>query len=350
MAPRAASAGASKRGAKAAAPSPSPSPSPSRSSRSSAAPAAATAATSQSQKPTWALPRALAWTELLLLIAAVALFCAGADARFPGWLREALRPYDTATVRLSSFSDAQYQTGVMLVVYILQYCALGGLFEGTHPDGALSGSLSPLRLAQRRKQVRSEFATGVVSLSVTVACAVLWMWKAEPRLWTYGYFAAADQGGQGHELTPALAVGGVLAYIAAFDTHFFWSHWLLHESTILWNNVHCAFLAERGDWIVREGWQQRKRTRSLPSTRRHPPLLHPPIRNHAPSTESRLPPLVQGAVRLRAVLRAPARERAAGALWPLLRAALLPGAPDPACAHGFPELGLGLCGARRPRP
>ena len=81
----------------------------------------------------------------LLLIAAVALFCAGADARFPGWLREALRPYDTATVRLSSFSDAQYQTGVMLVVYILQYCALGGLFEGTHPDGALSGSLSPLR-------------------------------------------------------------------------------------------------------------------------------------------------------------------------------------------------------------
>jgi two-component system CheB/CheR fusion protein len=31
---------------------------------------------------------------------------------------------------------------------VIQYGVLGGLFEGTHPDGALSSSLSPERLAR----------------------------------------------------------------------------------------------------------------------------------------------------------------------------------------------------------
>jgi sterol desaturase/sphingolipid hydroxylase (fatty acid hydroxylase superfamily) len=208
---------------------------PAASSKPAPAPAPAAAAAAAA---TWGLPRGLSWWEFLLLVAALALFCAGLDLRFAASLREALRPFDTATVRLASFSDAQLQAGIMLAVYVVQYCALGGLFEGTHPDGALSSSLPPQRLAQRRRQVRSEFATGVFSLAVTVACAVGWMWLVEPRLWTYGWFAAREQGGQGHELTPALAVGAVLAYVAAFDTHFFWSHWLLHESTTLWNNVH----------------------------------------------------------------------------------------------------------------
>ena len=197
-----------------------------------AAPAPAAAAASS-----WS-PRALGWVEFLLLVAALGLFCAALDVRFVAALREQLRPFDTKMVQLSSASDARLQAGIMLLVYCVQYCVLGGLLEGTHPDGALSSSLSPERLALRRKQVRSEFATGIFSLAVTVACAVLWMWQVEPLLWTYGWFASAADGGKGHELTPALAIGGVLAYVAAFDTHFFWSHWLLHESTFLWNTVH----------------------------------------------------------------------------------------------------------------
>ena len=204
-----------------------------------------TSSSAAASASSWGLPRSLSWVELLVLLLSLALLLAGADARFPAWLRAALRPYDTATVPLASLSDAQLQSGVMLVVYVAQYVVLGGLLEGTHPDGALSSSLTPARLAQRREQVRSEFATGMFSMAVTVVCAVLWMWKLEPLTPFYGYFAA-------HELTPALAVGGVLAYIAAFDTHFYWSHWLLHESTFLWNNVH-----------VSPGFEERRRAQSV---------------------------------------------------------------------------------------
>ena len=353
--------------------------------RSSPAAAPAAAAPAPAPASSWSLPRGLSWQELLLLLLALALFCAGLDLRFARALREALRPFDTATVRLASLSDAQFQAGVMLVVYVVQYCVLGGLFEGTHPDGALSGSLSPQRLALRRKQVRSEFSTGVGSLAVTVACAVLWMWKVEPLLWTYGWFAATQDGGKGHELTPAMAVGGVLAYIAAFDTHFFVSHLRARASVRARARPSC-----RGHLTPSSPDETRSHTvEPLAAAREHLPLEQCTL----------LPPLVQGALGLCAVLRAPARERAAGSLRPLLRAVLLcvrrrrrppalaheralvrarackscsrsnahtprmqttpprrrtslnsSRAPGAARAHGLPVLGLGLCGARRPRP
>lgn len=175
--------------------------------------------------------RQLSYLEILLLIFCLSLFCLGCDVRFLPTIREALRPFDTKTVELSTVSDVRLQSGIMLVVYVIQYFVLGGVFELTHPDGILSSSLSPERLALRRKQVTQEILTGIVSLSLTVFLAVTWMWQVEPRLWTYSFFTK-------HEWTPAWALGGIIAYIASFDTHFYWSHWLLHESTYLWDNVH----------------------------------------------------------------------------------------------------------------
>ena len=198
----------------------------------SAAPTASPpdAASASAARRTW-LPRGISYIDLFVLLGSLALTLWAADARFAASVREALRPFNSATVRLADVSDARLQSGVMLVVYLVQYALLGGIFEFTHPDGVLSSTLSPERLALRRKQVRSEVATGVFSLVVTVLLAVLFMWKIEPHLWTYGFFET-------HEFTPAYAILGVVAYVVAFDTQFFWSHWILHESEFLWNSVH----------------------------------------------------------------------------------------------------------------
>ena len=93
-------------------------------SSSSPAPARASAPSSSSSFSAAAsasscgLPRSLSWVELLVLLLSLAMLLAGANARFPAWLRAALRPYDTATVPLASLSDPQLQSGVMLVVYV----------------------------------------------------------------------------------------------------------------------------------------------------------------------------------------------------------------------------------------
>ena len=169
--------------------------------------------------------------QLFLLLFALGLYCWCFDLRWLPSFRSSLSSFDVATVSLSSVSDVQLQSGIMLVVYTVQYFALGGLFELTNPVGVLSSSLSPDRLSLRRGQVLSEILTGLLSLSVTVFLSVSWMWVVEPSLWTYGYFSR-------HEWTPALAVLGVFAYVASFDTYFFFSHLLLHESTFLWEKVH----------------------------------------------------------------------------------------------------------------
>jgi lathosterol oxidase len=73
--------------------------------------------------------------------------------------------------------------------------------------------------------------SGLLSLAVTVAVAVAYMALLEPHTPYYGFFET-------HAWNWAWGVAGCVAYVAAFDTHFYWSHWLLHESEYLWNNIH----------------------------------------------------------------------------------------------------------------
>ncbi len=163
----------------------------------------------------------------LALAASVGLFAAGCNAQVvkaTTSLARRLQPLETV-------EDITTQSGIMLAAYVLQYLVLGGLFEGTNAEGVLSSKLPPSAVAQRRSQVASEVRTGVVSLLITVVIAVCWMAFVEPHLWTFAYFET-------HTWTPAFGALGILAYVAAFDTWFFWSHWVLHESTWLWENIH----------------------------------------------------------------------------------------------------------------
>ena len=161
----------------------------------------------------------LGWTTLLL---SWALLIAGTDARVV-----------SAATRLASLDsprEAGVQAALMLCAYLAQYMVLGGVFEGTHPKGALRAA-DPAVRGRRRQQVAAEVLSGMLSLAVTVGLAVAYMALLEPRTMFYGYFET-------HTWTPAWGAAGVLAYIAAFDTHFFWSHWILHQSDFLWRNVH----------------------------------------------------------------------------------------------------------------
>ncbi len=148
----------------------------------------------------------------------------GAVVRATASLARRLQPLD-------DLNDVTVQGGFMLVAYVIQYAILGGVFECTHPLGVLSTSLKPEVLARRRAQVRAEIVAGVVSLAVTVALAISWMYAGEPRTPFYAYFET-------HEWNPMWAVAGVIAYVISFDTYFYFSHLLLHEIEWLWHNVH----------------------------------------------------------------------------------------------------------------
>lgn len=157
-----------------------------------------------------------------LLALSWCLLLAGADARAV-----------TAATRLVSLdtpSEAGVQGALMLAAYLLQYLVLGGLFESSHPAGALRQADAALR-ARRARQVRSEVCTGLLSLAVTVALAVGYMALLEPRTPYYGYFET-------RAWSWAWGLGGTLAYVAAFDTHFYWSHYVLHRSEWLWQHIH----------------------------------------------------------------------------------------------------------------
>jgi lathosterol oxidase len=132
---------------------------------------------------------------------------------------------------LENFEDLKLQSGIMLTVYVIQYLILGGLFEGTNPSGSLSTTLKPAFLALRRAQVSNEIKAGFLSLFVTILLSLGWMYVGEPRTAFYGYFEA-------HEWTPWWGVAGLLAYVISFDTYFYWSHMLLHESDFLWRTIH----------------------------------------------------------------------------------------------------------------
>ena len=168
------------------------------------------------------MPPRLTAAGWALLGVAVLLLLAGADARAV-----------TAATRLVSLdtgSEAAVQAALMLAAYIAQYLVLGGVFEASHPLGALR-SADPARRSRRAAQVVAEVLSGLLSLAVTVSLAVAYMALVERHTPFYGFFET-------HEWSLAWGAGGVLAYVAAFDTHFYWSHWLLHQSEWLWQRIH----------------------------------------------------------------------------------------------------------------
>jgi len=73
--------------------------------------------------------------------------------------------------------------------------------------------------------------SGILSLVVTIFLSILWMYVYEPRTAFYGFFET-------HEWSLLWGVGACLAYVASFDTWFYWSHFVLHEVDFLWNSVH----------------------------------------------------------------------------------------------------------------
>ena len=157
-----------------------------------------------------------------LYCVAVALLVVGGDARAV--------TAATRLVALDSGWEVTVQAAIMLLAYIVQYLVLGGLFESSHPEGSLRAS-DPARRARRAAQVAAEVGSGLLSLAVTVVLAVLYMALLEPRTPFYGFFET-------REWTWAWGLGGLVAYVAAFDTHFYFSHWLLHEVEWLWMNIH----------------------------------------------------------------------------------------------------------------
>ena len=171
--------------------------------------------------------RSLTSVEYGLLGVSMASIVAGAN----GAVVHATANFARRLQPLDNLNDVAVQGGFMLVAYVIQYAVLGGLFEGTHPMGVLSSTLKPEILARRRAQVWAEIFAGVMSLAVTVVLAIGWMYVGEPRTPYYGFFET-------NEWTWVWGVAGVFAYIASFDTYFYFSHLILHESEWLWHNVH----------------------------------------------------------------------------------------------------------------
>ena len=168
------------------------------------------------------MPPPISATGWALLALSVFLLLVGADARAV--------TAATRLVALDTPQEAGVQTLIMLLSYLTQYCVLGGLFEGTHPAGALRNS-QPAARARRARQVAAEVRAGALSMAVTVALAVGYMALLEPRTPFYGFFET-------HAWSWRWGALGVLAYVAAFDTHFYWSHWLLHRVEWCWQNIH----------------------------------------------------------------------------------------------------------------
>ena len=142
-----------------------------------------------------------------LLSLSLTLFCAGASAAVVTAATNLAR----RLAPLENLSDVYTQSFIMMAAYIAQYLVLGSVFEGTHPAGALSSSLAVPALSRRRVQVGHEITAGILSLAITVALAVLWMYAGEPRSPFFAYFVT-------HEWTPVWGVVGLVAYVACFDT------------------------------------------------------------------------------------------------------------------------------------
>jgi lathosterol oxidase len=172
-------------------------------------------------------PRGLTASAAAMLLLSALLFVAGAT---PAVVTQ-LIPLARRLAPLENIDDLKLQSLIMLAVYVLQYLALGGVFEGTHPKGVLSTTLSDKHLAARRGQVYHEILAGVLSLAVTILLSVTWMYAGEPRTAFYGYFET-------HQWSWVWGAGALLAYVASFDTWFYFSHMLLHESDALWHTIH----------------------------------------------------------------------------------------------------------------
>ena len=179
--------------------------------------------------------------QLALLSASLACFAVGASPASVSSATSFAKRFSKRLSPLETLDDFKMQSLLMLFVYILQYLALGGVFEGTNPKhylrslpadaAAKERAEAQAVVDKRREQVYHEMRAGVLSLVITVGLAVLWMYVGEPRTAFYGFFAT-------REWSPWWAVGGVAAYVASFDTWFYWSHFALHEIDWVWHSIH----------------------------------------------------------------------------------------------------------------
>lgn len=179
--------------------------------------------------------------QAALLASSMIIFVLGASPVAVASTASFVKRYARRLSPLETVTDFQVQSVLMLAVYILQYLALGGVFEGTNPKHYLpslpAGATAKERAAaqalvdKRREQVYHEMRAGVLSLVITVALAVLWMYVGEPRTAFYAYF-------ENHPWSAWWAVGGVAAYVVSFDTWFYWSHYALHEIDWVWHSIH----------------------------------------------------------------------------------------------------------------
>jgi hypothetical protein len=129
--------------------------------------------------------------QAALLASSMIIFVLGASPVAVASTASFVKRYARRLSPLETVTDFQVQSVLMLAVYILQYLALGGVFEGTNPKHYLpslpAGATAKERAAaqalvdKRREQVYHEMRAGVLSLVITVALAVLWMYVGEPR-------------------------------------------------------------------------------------------------------------------------------------------------------------------------
>lgn len=132
---------------------------------------------------------------------------------------------------VESVSDSAMTAAFLFFAYSLQYMMTAAIFEVTHPRGAWSNQLSEQEKKKRREQIWREIQLGVGAMFGNTFTAVFWISYVEPQLWTYGFF--------GHRsFNIWWLIASVPVYMLCFDTWFYWTHRLLHESEYLWKHVH----------------------------------------------------------------------------------------------------------------
>ncbi|EGD77304.1 sterol desaturase [Salpingoeca rosetta] len=134
-------------------------------------------------------------------------------------------------LEMETTSDFAVASLLVFAGYTLQYVGSAGLFELTHPFGAMSASLSAKQRAQRREQVRKELLLGVGAMIANISVTMIWMRYIEPLVWTYGYF---DR----HAFSFTWFLLSIPIYMFIFDAWFYWTHRWLHDIPFLWDHVH----------------------------------------------------------------------------------------------------------------
>eukprot|EP00039_Didymoeca_costata_P020135 m.340190 g.340190 ORF g.340190 m.340190 type:complete len:303 (+) comp19172_c0_seq1:145-1053(+) len=134
-------------------------------------------------------------------------------------------------IEMKTHTDFGLATVFIFIAYTFQYIMTAGIFEITHPNGALSKEISEKQRLARQEQVMDELRLGIVAMFSNVVITMFWMAYVDPLMWTYKYF---DK----HEYNIWWFLTSIPAYLFFFDTWFYITHRWLHESQWAWDQVH----------------------------------------------------------------------------------------------------------------